>query len=88
LKAEETLLDDAITQRITQMGIAYVRDLFNTMRELEIDLVTYHTVFVGGGSTLFRPLIESCPEMLGKWSFIDNIAANAAGYVDLYEFTR
>jgi plasmid segregation protein ParM len=88
LKAEETLLDDAIASRITQMGINYVRDLFNTMRELEIDLVTSHTVFVGGGSALFRPLIENCPEMLGKWSFIDNIAANAVGYVDLYEYSR
>lgn len=88
LNGNETLLGDEISALITKMGMTYITDFLNQLREMEIDLKTCHTIFVGGGSILFRPFIEQSREKLGQWSYIDHITANAKGYEILYNAGR
>ena len=49
-----------------------------------MDLKPYYTVLVGGGSILFRPLIESS-DKLGRCTFVEEIKSNAIGYQRLYQ---
>ena len=84
LCAGKVLLDESIVRQITQMGKSFVEDFFNRLRELGIDLKTYYTVFVGGGSILFRPFIEPSSR-LGQHIFMEEIKSNALGYQRLYQ---
>lgn len=84
LRGETTVLSTGIVSLITEMARSYVEDFFNRLREQGIDLKTYHTVFVGGGSILFRPFIETS-EKLGQYQFVDEIKSNALGYQTLYQ---
>ena len=49
------------------------------LRELQVDLRTNPAIFIGGGSILFRPLIEHT-SLVAKATFIDDPKANAIGY--------
>ena len=44
-----------------------------------MDVLTYRAIFFGGGSVLFRPLIEHTP-LVAKATFIEDPKANAIGY--------
>lgn len=83
LTGRDTPLEESIVLLITEAASQYIRDFFHQLRELEIDLKTYHTLFVGGGSILFKPFIDQI-ESFGKKTFIDQISANAKGYEILY----
>lgn len=87
LMGGDTLLEDSIVTLITKSARQYITDFFHHLREMEIDLKTYHALFVGGGAALFRPFIEDM-DMLGRNTFISNIAANAEGYNTLYFANR
>ncbi len=84
LQGGNSLLDEAVALQITKMAREFVEDFFNRLREQGIDLKTYYTVFVGGGSILFRPLIESS-DKLGHYTFVEEIRSNAIGYQRLYQ---
>ena len=84
LRGETTVLPDKIIKLITELAGSYVEDFFNRLREKGIDLKTYHTVFAGGGSILFRPFIEMC-DKLGPYQFVEEIKSNALGYERLYQ---
>lgn len=45
----------------------FVDDLFSTLRERMLDLRTGKTVFVGGGSILLKPYIESSGKVGVYW---------------------
>ncbi|MFR3363759.1 MAG: hypothetical protein ACLTV1_03070 [Christensenellales bacterium] len=45
----------------------------------QVDLRTNPAIFIGGGSVLFRPLIEHTP-LVAKATFIEDPKANAIGY--------
>ena len=49
------------------------------LRELGVDLRTNPAIFIGGGSSLFRPLLERSP-MVAKADFVEDPKANAIGY--------
>lgn len=62
----------------------HVEDLFHQFRERGIDFRVGMTIFVGGGSCLFR----KCIQRTGGASdirFVENINANVLGYELLYE---
>lgn len=84
LRGGNTLLEESVALQITRMAREFVDDFFNRLREQGIDLKTYYTVFVGGGSILFRPLIESS-DKLGHNTFVEEIRSNAIGYQRLYQ---
>ena len=84
LRSEKTLLPQDVVCRITNMAIDYVEDFFNQLRELGIDLKTCYSIFVGGGSILFRPFIE-ISDKLGQYTFIEDVKSNALGYARLYQ---
>ena len=84
LRGGNSLLEEPVAMQITKMAREFVEDFFNRLREQGIDLKTYYTVFVGGGSILFRPLIESS-DKLGRCTFVEEIKSNAIGYQRLYQ---
>ena len=57
----------------------YARTLIRSLKEKGVDLTLSYPVFIGGGSILMRPVIES---ELGRddYLFIDDPRANAVGY--------
>ncbi len=78
------LLEESVALQVAKMAREFVEDFFNRLREQGIDLKTYYTVFVGGGSILFRPLIESS-DKLGRCTFVEEIKSNTIGYQRLYQ---
>ncbi len=84
LRGGNSLLEEPVAIQITKMAREFVEYFSNRLREQGIDLKTYYTVFVGGGSILFRPLIESS-DKLGRCTFVEEIKSNAIGYQRLYQ---
>lgn len=75
-----------ISKLVEQETVAFVGDLFNSLRERMIDLRSGQVVFIGGGSILLRHYIEQSGKV-GRAIFIDDIKANAKGYEILYQVT-
>lgn len=61
----------------------FVNDLFSSMRERMLDLMSGIVVFVGGGSLLLRRYIEVSGKVKNP-VFVNDIGANAKGYEMLY----
>lgn len=60
-------------------GNYYARTLIRTLKEKGVDLTLSYPVFIGGGSCLMRPVIES---ELGRddYLFVEDPRANAVGF--------
>ena len=65
-----------LRERFAQL---HAKDILGKLRELQVDLRTNPAIFIGGGSVLFRPLIEHTP-LVAKATFIEDPKANAIGY--------
>ena len=65
----------------------FVSDLFGSLRERSVDLSTGTTVFVGGGSMLFKTLIEESGKAASPM-FVGEISANAKGYELMHRETK
>lgn len=79
LNGEETIFSPAVKETITSATRLHANNILNQLRELQIDLRSNPAVFVGGGSLLLRPFIETSP-LVVKAKFVDSPAANALGY--------
>lgn len=80
----KTVLPEEVADLICNMARQYINDFMSSLREMHIDLKTYMTYFVGGGSLLFKPFICESGK-LGSYTVIEDINANAAGYELLYQ---
>ena len=65
----------------------YIDDFLNTIREYGIDLRSCETIFAGGGSLLFRNILEKS-DKIGMRMFLGGLNANAKGYEELYNVAR
>lgn len=62
----------------------FVKDLLNSIRERGIDTKAAFTVFIGGGAKLLCHFLEQS-DRLGKYTFIEDISANAKGYDRMFQ---
>lgn len=65
----------------------FVTDLLNSIRERGVDTKTTYTIFIGGGAALLKRFLEKA-ERLGRYTFIEDLKANAKGYDILYRLTN
>lgn len=79
LSGQDTILPIAVQKTIRDATHLHASNILNQLRELQIDLRSNPAVFIGGGSLLLRPFIESSP-LVAKADFVDSPAANALGY--------
>ena len=76
---KETLLPQQVRQAIQKAAQSHAKGILDKLRELGVDLRTNPAVFIGGGSALFRPLLEGSP-MVAQARFVEDPKANALGY--------
>ena len=79
LQGQETILPEEVKKAIRDAAQLHAKDILGKLRELQVDLRTNPAIFIGGGSVLFRPLIEHTP-LVAKATFIEDPKANAIGY--------
>lgn len=79
LNGEETILPIEVQDTIRDETHKHAKAILDQLRELQVDLRSNPAVFIGGGSILLRPFLESSP-MVAKADFIDSANANALGY--------
>ncbi len=84
LQGRETILPDGVKQAIHDGARMHANGILNQLRELQVDLRTTPVIFIGGGSILFRPLLEHSP-LVAQASFVEDDKANATGYAMLAE---
>ena len=80
----ETILPEDVKQSIREAAASHAKGILDQLRELQVDLRSNPAIFIGGGSILFRPLMESSP-MVAQASFVEDPKANAIGYAMLAE---
>lgn len=79
LSGKETILPEDVKETIRGATKLHAQDILNQLRELQVDLRSNPAIFIGGGSILLRPYLESSP-LVAKASFVDSPNANAIGY--------
>lgn len=79
LSGKETILPEDVKETIRGATRLHAQDILNQLRELQVDLRSNPAIFIGGGSILLRPYLESSP-LVAKASFVDSPNANAIGY--------
>ena len=79
LQGQETILPEEVKKAIRDAAQLHAKDILGKLRELQVDLRTNPAIFIGGGSVLFRPLIEHTP-LVAKATFIEDPKSNAIGY--------
>lgn len=84
---EHDNLDKLYIELILKEADQYISDLFSKLREMRIDLKSYTPIFVGGGSILFRKMIDKYIGVHGikKFRYVNSIRANTDGYLKLYQ---
>jgi len=65
----------------------FTQELVQSISQAGLDLEENRTIFVGGGSILLKAYIEKTG-MVAKPHFVDNIKANAEGYLLLYNNSK
>ena len=84
IRGEPTILPGEVQILIRKMANQFLTELCNFLGERGIDLKVSKCVFAGGGSMLLRSIIERS-DKVGFPIFIDDIHANAQGYLLLYK---
>lgn len=79
-----SLMDTKLASAITKDAEVYVDDVLRQLKEREIDLLVNGSLFMGGGSILFKRLIENST-MVGSAMYELNVCANARGCKALAE---
>lgn len=79
LQGQETILPQDVKRTIQEAAQLHAKDILDKLRELQVDLRTNPAIFIGGGSVLFKPLLEQT-SLVTQASYIENPRANAIGY--------
>lgn len=79
LSGQNTILPEDVKQTICSATKLHAQDILNQLRELQVDLRSNPAVFIGGGSLLLRPFLESSP-LVAQADFVESPNANALGY--------
>jgi plasmid segregation protein ParM len=79
LSGKETILPEDVKKLIRETATQYATDILDKLRELQVDLRSNPAIFIGGGSILFRSILERS-ELVTKAAFITDPKANAIGY--------
>lgn len=79
LQGQETILPEDVKRTIQEAAQLHAKDILDKLRELQVDLRTNPAIFIGGGSVLFRPLLERT-SLVTQASYIEDTRANAIGY--------
>lgn len=83
LQGNTEFYEEAVVRMTEGMVQDFVKDLLNSIRERGIDTKAAYTVFIGGGAKLLSHFLEQS-DRLGKYTFIEDISANAKGYDRLF----
>lgn len=86
LNLDSDFLSD-IKAIINEEAMNHIDKIVRQLREDGIDLRTYCTVFIGGGSLLLQKYIEQFKnktKLIGKFRFVEDIHANCLGYEAQY----
>lgn len=84
LQGNTEFYEEAVVRMTESMVQDFVKDLLNSIRERGIDTKAAYTVFIGGGAKLLSHFLEQS-DRLGKYTFIEDISANAKGYDRLFQ---
>lgn len=79
LMGQDTILPEDVRKTITDATCMHAKVILDQLRELQVDLRSNPAVFIGGGSILLRPFLESSP-LVAKADFVESANANAQGY--------
>lgn len=79
IQGHPTILPDDVQETICATVKSYAAGILDKLRELQVDLRATPAIFTGGGAALFRPFIESSPQV-AKAEFIADPTANAVGF--------
>lgn len=79
LQGQETILPQDVKRTIQEAAQLHAKDILDKLRELQVDLRTNPAIFIGGGSVLFKPLLEQT-SLVTQASYIEDPRANAIGY--------
>lgn len=79
LQGRETILPEDVKKTIRESAQLHAKEILDQLRELQVDLRTNPAIFIGGGSSLFRPLLEQS-SMVAQASYVEDPKANAIGY--------
>lgn len=74
-----TWISSIASSLIRECAQMHANGILDQLRELQVDLRTNPVIFIGGGSALFRPLLEHSP-LIAQASFVSDPKANAIGY--------
>ena len=79
LRGQETILPADVQETIRAETQKHAKRILDELRELQVDLRSNPAIFIGGGSILLRPFLESS-SLVAKAEFISSPNANALGY--------
>ena len=79
IQGRESILPGAAIKAVRESAVGHASAILDKLRELQVDLRSNPAVFIGGGSVLFKPYLESSP-MVAKAEFVSDPKANAVGY--------
>lgn len=79
LQGRETILPEEVKNTICGATKLHAQDILNQLRELQVDLRSNPVIFIGGGSILLKPFLETSP-LVAKADFVESPNANAFGY--------
>ena len=79
LRGQETILPEDIQATIREEAGKHAKSILDQLRELQVDLRSNPATFIGGGSMLLRPYLESSP-LVAKAEFLESPCSNAVGY--------
>lgn len=84
LLGRENIISNDMKEIINEEASNYAKEMLLELNEQKISLNITPAIFVGGGSLLIKPFIESS-NMVGRCEFIEDQEANAKGYENLMQ---
>lgn len=76
---------DTTIKFVEKQAQVFINEIFTRLRELKIDILTAKIYWIGGGSALLKEFIETQPHSGEEVCIIEDVHANAKGYVELYK---
>lgn len=84
MSGEKTDIQADICKYIREEAERYIRGLLNKLRELQVNLKSGRTYIVGGGAVPVKKQLQDCGDLISSLNIIDDIKANALGYLTIY----
>ena len=79
IQGRPTILPPEVKSDVVDAVKGYAVLILDKLREIQVDLRADPATFIGGGSILFRPSIQSSQLVFGA-NFVEDPKANASGY--------